>query len=239
MRTAHLRLFVAGATGAIGRQLVPMSVARGHDVIGTTRSEERARWLTTVGAVTAIVDAFDPERLHDEVIAARPDVVIHQLTDLAAGFGPEQMRATAKLREVGTSHLVAATVAAGARRLVAQSVAWLYAPGTLPHTEDDPLWDPTARPDDAVLPGVLALERMVTATATLEGLVLRYGFLYGPGTASESPDRTPSVHIVAAARAALLAAERGPVGIYDIVDDGDEVSNAKARALLAWEPCER
>ncbi len=239
MRTTHLRLFVAGATGAVGRQLVPMSVARGHDVIGTTRSEERARWLTTVGAVPAVVDAFDAERLHDAVMAAQPDVVIHQLTDLAEGFGPEQMRATARLREVGTSHLVAATVAAGARRLVAQSVAWLYAPGVLPHTEDDPLWELTDRPGDEVLPGVLALERMVTTTTTLEGLILRYGFLYGPGTASESPDRIPSVHIVAAARATLLAAERGPVGVYDVVDDGEEVSNAKARALLNWEPSER
>jgi nucleoside-diphosphate-sugar epimerase len=177
-------LFVAGATGAIGRQLVPMLIARGHDVVGTTRSEERARWLTSVGAVPAIVDVFDVDRLHDVVIVAKPDVVLHQLTDLAAGFGSEQMRATARLREVGTGHLVAASLAAGIGRFVAQN-------------------------------------------------------LYGPGTASESPDRTPSVHIVAAARAALLAAERGPIGVYDIVDDDDEVSDAKARALLTRDPSER
>jgi nucleoside-diphosphate-sugar epimerase len=238
MGTAR-RVFVAGATGVIGRYLVPMLRASGHAVTGTTRSEAHARWLASVGADVAIVDAFDAAALRGAVATARPDVIVHQLTDLSAGFGPEQLRATSRLREVGTRNLVDAAQATGTARFVAQSVAWLYAPGPLPHTEADPLWRPAERPDDVVLGGVVALERMVTTAAAFEGLVLRYGYLHGPGTGAERPERTPSVHVEAAARAAALAVERGAAGVYNIVDDDAELSNVKARRLLGWRPRRR
>jgi nucleoside-diphosphate-sugar epimerase len=168
--------------------------------------------------------------------------VIHQLTDLAAGFGHEQLRANARLRRVGTRHLVDAMLATSGRRLVAQSAAWLYASGPTPHTEDDPLRDPEASPDDQVTPGILELERLVLRTAGIDGLVLRYGFLYGPGTANRTPrdiSEGPYVHVTDAARAAALAVERGTAGAYNIVERADTVSNMRARKELGWEPMNR
>lgn len=229
-----MRIFVAGATGAIGRQLIPILVQDGHSVTGATRSEERAAWLRGAGAEAAVVDVFDAAELQRAVLAARPEVVIHQLTDLAAGFQTEQLRANARLRQVGTRNLMDAAVAAGARRMVAQSVAWVYAPGPEPHVESDPLR--ALREADAVLPGVLELERIVTTTPAIEGLVLRYGFFYGPGTADATRDSEPAVHVTDAARAAALAVSHGPPGIYNVVDDGPLVTNRRARELLGWEP---
>lgn len=162
-----IRIVVAGATGAIGRQLVPMLVETGHEVTGTTRSHDKAAWLRDAGVQPAIVDVFDADALREVVVAARPDVVIHQLTDLAAGFGPESLRRNARLRQVGTRNLVEATIAAGAHRLIAQSGAWLYASGPLPRAETDPLRD-LAGPDDPALPGILELERLVLLKAVLK-----------------------------------------------------------------------
>ena len=124
-----MRVFVAGAAGAIGRQLVPMLIGAGHEVTGTTRSAERAAWLRSQGAFAVVLDVMDADALKVAVVDARPHVVVHQLTDLAAGFGAEQLRANARLRRVGTRNLMDATLAAGAARMVAQSGAWLYAPG--------------------------------------------------------------------------------------------------------------
>jgi nucleoside-diphosphate-sugar epimerase len=231
-----MRVFVAGAAGAIGRQLVPLLIAAGHEVTGTTRSAERATWLRATGATPAIVDVFDAEALRRAVLAARPAVVIHQLTDLARGFTPADLARNARLRIVGTRHLVAATLAAGAGRLIAQSGAWLYAPGRLPRVETDPLTDPAQAPDDLTLPGILELERLVTGTAGFDGIVLRYGYVYGPGTGRDAPGRGPTVEVAAAARAAALAVTRGPAGIYNIVDDGGTVSNHLAREALGWRP---
>lgn len=231
-----MRVFVAGAAGAIGRQLVPMLIEAGHQVTGTTRSNEKAEWLRSTGAEPSVVDVYDRDALQVAVAAARPDVVIQQLTDLAAGFGPNQLRANTRLRQVGTRNLIDATLAAGARRLIAQSGAWLYAPGPRPHSETDPLKDPAQAPDDLTLSGVLELERMVSRTAGIDGIVLRYGFLYGPGTARETSGEEPSVHVAAAAAAAALAVDRGPAGIYNIVDDGGSVSNRLAREALGWRP---
>jgi nucleoside-diphosphate-sugar epimerase len=234
-----MRVFVAGAAGAIGRQLVPMLIAAGHQVTGTTRSEERARWLRGVGATAAIVDVYDTPALHRAVIGAQPDVVIHQLTDLAGGFDRENLARHTRLRQVGTRHLVEAMLAAGARRLVAQSGAWLYAPGRLPHIEDDPLRDPAQAPDDLVLPGIIELERLVTQTPGIDGVVLRYGLFYGEGAARDTPGAGPTVGVVDAARAAVLALEHGPPGIYNIVDDGGAVSNRRAGEVLGWRPMSR
>jgi nucleoside-diphosphate-sugar epimerase len=230
-----MRVLVAGASGVIGRTLVPMLLAAGHEVVGTTRSEARAQRIAELGAIPAVVDVLDAGAIARAVRAARAELVIHQLTDLAGGFGPEQLGANARLREVGTANLVDAAVAAGARRLVAQSGAWLCAPGEGERREADPLRSAADAPDDATLPGVLALERKVLG-APLEGVVLRYGDLSGPGTPSASPTRLPSVQIEAAARAAVDALTRGRPGVYNVVDGGGGVSNALARTELGWTP---
>jgi nucleoside-diphosphate-sugar epimerase len=169
-----MRIFVAGGAGAIGRLLVPMAVAASHEVTATTRKADRATWIRSVGADAVVLDAYDAGAVERAIAAAHPEVVIDQLTDLSAGFGPGSLRSNAGLREVTTAILVAAAERAGVRRFVAQSGAWLYAPGPLPHTEDDPLGPQSVGDDDVVLPGILALERAVL-TARLDGVVLRYG----------------------------------------------------------------
>ena len=234
-----MRVFVAGAAGAIGRQLVPMLIEADYVVTGTTRSAERAAWLRARGAHPVVVDGLDADALMAAVVDARPDVVIHQLTDLAAGFGVEQLRANARLRQVGTRNLMNAARAAGTSRMVAQSGAWLYAPGAEPHEERDPLLDPADVPDHPVLPGIIELERIVTSTPGVDGLVLRYGFIYGPGTEGTDPGDGPTVHVVAAADAAARAVDRGVPGTYNIVDDGGRVTNLKARQELGWQPGKR
>jgi nucleoside-diphosphate-sugar epimerase len=234
-----MRIFLAGATGAIGRQLVPMLVAEGHDVAGTTRSAARLAELEAAGALAVVVDAFDAAGLTAAVVAARPDVVIHQLTDLGGGsagtYTDDQLARTARLRAEGTQNLVAAALAAGARRIVAQGSAMLYALGPEPHTEADPLGE-TESWTAITLPGIVALERSVMTTAGIEGVVLRCGLLYGPGAGTQRPGKPPTVHVRAAARAALLAIDHGEPGTFYIVDDGGPISNAKAKAVLGWSP---
>ncbi len=236
-----MRVFVAGAAGAIGRQLLPMLLADGHAVWGTTRSPERAAWIRSVGASPVVVDVFDAPAVRGAVTQARPAVMVHQLTDLARGFEREDLIANSRLREIGTRNLVDAMLAAGTRRLVAQGSAWLYAPGvdedgSRPHVETDPLLAPDQAPDNPVLPGVRELERLVLGTPGIDGIVLRYGFLYGPATASDEPGSPPTVHVVAAARAAALAVTLGEPGAYNVVDDGQGISNDRARRQLGWDP---
>src|SRR5262249_28493847 len=130
-----MRIFLAGATGAIGRQLVPMLVAAGHEVHGTTRSADRAAWLRDAGAVPLVVDALDGDALRTAIERARPDLAIHELTDLKRGLRPEDVAATARLRQASIGSIVDALRRLGGGRLIAQSGAWLYAPGPLPHRE--------------------------------------------------------------------------------------------------------
>lgn len=239
---SDVRVFLAGAAGAIGRQLVPLLLAGGHNVTGTTRDPARVEWLRAAGADPIVLDVYEASAVRTAMAAARPDVVIHQLTDLASGFGPEQLRANSRLRQAGTRHLVEAMLVAGVTRLVAQSGAWLYGPGPLPHTEDQPLPEPETPDDDPVLTGVREVERMTLETAGVVGIVLRYGFLYGPGTAYPERDDLkdrPSVSVWDAARAAALAVDHGSPGVYNIVDDDDAVSNRRAHELLGWAPSVR
>jgi nucleoside-diphosphate-sugar epimerase len=230
-------LFLAGATGAIGRRVAPLFVAAGWRVVGTTRSSDKASALRQLGVEPVIVDVFDAAALHAALAAARPTVVVHQLTDLPAGLDPSRMaEATvrnARIREEGTRNLVAAALAVGVRRMLAQSVAFAYADGPLPHAESDPL-DVDAQGARAVsVGGVVSLERQVME-APMQGIVLRYGRLYGPGTGFDAPTGAGPVHVDAAARAAELAIARGTPGIYNIAENDGTLDCAKAKRVLGW-----
>lgn len=223
------RIFIAGATGAVGTPLSKLLVADGWQVTGTTRKPERADALRAIGVEPVIVDVFDAEKLLAAVLAAQPDVVVHQLTDLPPGLDPARMEAgrvrNARIREEGTRNLVAAAVAAGAKRLIAQSIAFAYAPGPTPYREDAPL-DPSAR-------AVASLEQQVLSTPMV-GIVLRYGRFYGPGTGFETPAAGGAVHVEAAADAARRAVTRGTQGVYNIAEPGEALSSAKANDELGW-----
>ena len=237
-----MRVFLAGATGAIGRQLVPLLVRDGHEVAAITRSESRADWLRSQGVEPAVGDVFDRDWLRQVVCASIPDVVIHQLTSIPPKISPrkvgEQFAATNRLRTEGTYVLMEAARAVGVRRFLAQSVAFFYAPnGDEPASEDDGL--------DRNLPGAAELvdaihvhEHAALGSPGIAGMVLRYGYFYGPGTfyardggfAQEVlKRRVPIVgkgrgmfsfiHVEDAADATALAVISGGAGIYNIVDD--------------------
>ena len=240
-----MRVFVAGGTGAIGTRLVPLLTAQGHEVFATTRIGEKAAGLRAAGAVPVVVDALDRDALRRAVLDAEPEVVVHQLTDLSGGGSPRRFdrrfAATNRLRIEGTEHLVQAAVAAGARRLVAQSYAgWPYAREGAPAKGEGAPFDP--RPPRQMrrsLAAIRHLEDAVLAAPGLEGVVLRYGTFYGRGTAiAEDGDvvdlvrrrRLPVVgsgagvwsfvHVDDAAAATVLAMEPGaPEGVFNVVDD--------------------
>lgn len=235
-----MKIFLAGAAGAIGRRLGPLLIEAGHDVVGTTRSDSKSEALRAAGVAPVVVDVFDAPALSRAVAAARPDVVVHQLTDLPPGLDPGQMaaatRRNARIRREGTQNLVSAALEAGVRRLVAQSIAWMYAPGAQPHGEDDPL-DVHAEGARAItVEGVVALELLTLSSPPIHGTVLRYGHLYGPGTGARSIPEAPSLHVDAAASAALLAIEKGGTGVYNLADQNGYLSTAKARRELGFDP---
>jgi len=234
-----MRVFLAGATGAIGRRLVPLLLDAGHAVTGTTRSADKAKELEQAGVAPAVLDVFDAEAVTDALRRARPEVVIHQLTDLPREFDQAKVAASyplnARIRIEGTRNLIAAAQAASMRRLIVQSIAFAYVPGGEPHPETDPLnlGDPARA---VTVKGAADMERQVLGASGIEGIVLRYGLLYGPATWYEAPGRTPGLHVDAAAQAALLAITRGARGVYNIADDDGAVSIAKARAELGFDP---
>jgi nucleoside-diphosphate-sugar epimerase len=235
-----MRVFLAGATGAIGRRLTPLLALMGHEVTGTTRSADKASSIEVMCARPVVVDAFDAAALREAVIAARPDVVIHQLTDLPAAPGTpgyeEGQRRNNRLRREGTRNLMEAARAANVKRVIAQSIAFVYAAGEGPRHETDPL-DLAAEGARAfTVAGVVALEEAVLNTPGVAGLVLRYGYFYGPGTWHDKPSRRPAIHIDAAAHAALLALTRGAPGIYNIAEDNGAVAITKARVELGFDP---
>jgi nucleoside-diphosphate-sugar epimerase len=233
------RIFLAGATGAIGRRMLPLLREAGYEVTGITRVASKAEELRAAGITPAIVDVFDAAALGSAMLAARPDVVIHQLTDLPPGLKAELMAEgllrNARVRIEGTRNLVEAALRAGARRFIAQSIAFVYAPGREPHDESDPLNSAAEEPWRSTMEGVVTLERLTTSSAGFDGLVLRYGMFYGPGTGFETVGK-PAVHVDAAAQAAMLAIVRGAPGIYNIAEDDGAVSIAKARRELGWDP---
>lgn len=237
-----MRVFVAGATGAIGKQLVPRLVEAGHEVHGMTRSASKRAMLDEMGAVPVVADALDPNQVAQAVGQAQPEVIVHQLTALA-GWGMRNLKRgaalTNRLRIEGTDHLLSAGQALGVRRFVAQSNYALYArTGGPVKSEEDPL-DPA--PPGKLREGLAAmrhLEGAVLDASWTEGIVLRYGGFYGPGT-----NMTPGgelfemirkrrfpligggggvwsfIHIADAAEATVAAVEQGSRGVYNIVDD--------------------
>ena len=251
-----MRIFVAGASGALGKQLVPRLVAGGHEVVGMTRSERGAELVRGMGARAAIADALEPESVGRAVSEAGPEAIVHQLTALSGSLDPRHFdrdfAATNRLRTEGTDHLLAAARAAGVRRFVAQSYAgWPYARSGGPvKSEEDPLDPDPPGAFRRALDAIRHLERAVTGCERVEGIVLRYGGFYGPGT-SLSLDpvgehveairkrRFPIVgdgagvwsfvHIADAAEATVAAVERGGAGILNVVDDDPA-------AVRAWLP---
>jgi nucleoside-diphosphate-sugar epimerase len=237
-----MRVFLTGATGVVGRRLVALLRDAKHEVTGTTRTPAKAAMLRVFDVTPVIVDVFEPDALAQAVTAARPDVIIHQLTDLPSAPGTPgyvaAQEANRRLRIEGTRNLLAAAKTAGVRRVVAQSIAFVYAPGEGRRGEDDPLDVAAEGVRQLTVQGIIALEQDVLQTPGIAGVVLRYGYLYGPGTWYEVPPKPPSVHIDSAAHAALLAVNRG-TGVYNIVEDDGAVSGAKARGELGFDPAFR
>jgi len=246
-----MKVFVAGATGVLGRALVPMLVSRGHEVVGMTRSASRQRLVADLGGRPVVADALDADAVAQAVAAAEPEVIVHQLTALSGKLSARDLRhpersalaiMTNRLRTEATDHLLAAGRAVGARRFVAQSFGafrWARTGGSV-LSEADPI-DPN--PPGAMRPalvGILHVEQTVPAIEWGEGVALRYGGFYGPGTAiSRAPDAPMAVpirkrlfpiigggggvwshvHVDDAAAATAIAVERGEPGVYNIADD--------------------
>jgi nucleoside-diphosphate-sugar epimerase len=237
-----ITIFLAGATGALGRQLVPLLVDAGYRVFGSTRVQDRAGVLEAAGVEPVILDVFDVPAVEAAFSHIQPQILIYQLTDLPQDLNPQAMIEArvrnARLWSDGTRNLMQAAKKAGTRRAIAQSLAWLYAPGPEPHREEDRL-GATDADTSVVLAGVSALERAVLDTPPIEGIVLRYGLLYGPGTSSEQAQGQCPLHVEAAAHAAFLAIEQGRPGVYNVTDDNTFVSTAKAQQELGWNPAFR
>jgi len=237
-----MRIFVAGATGAIGRPLIAQLHSVGHDVVALTRTPEKARILAEQGVEPAIADVFDADAVKAAVIRAQPEVVIEQLTSLPKTYTPETMQAAAQLNDrirlEGGANVLAAAQAAGVRRYIRQSIAFWAIPGTGLADEETPLALDTS---PAVADGTRTLneiEHPLLGNPTLEGIVLRYGFFYGPGTWYATDGDVAEqvrqqqfpivgkgegvwswVHIEDAALATVAAVDRGNPGIYLIADD--------------------
>jgi nucleoside-diphosphate-sugar epimerase len=192
-----MRIFLAGASGTIGRALVPTLIEHGHTVTGTTRSEAKEEALRTLGAEPVVVDVYDAAALRDAVVRSQPDLVMHQLTDLPDDIAdlPRSAAANARIRDEGTANLIRAAEAAGADRFLAQSIAWI----------------PQAAPRSR--------ERHESQVLAYGGVILRYGQFYGPGTYFEvNPPDHPRIEVGDAARRTVdhLAA---PSGIFEIVEE--------------------
>jgi nucleoside-diphosphate-sugar epimerase len=237
-----MRIFLAGATGVIGQRLAVLLRDAGHDVAGTTRSDAKASMLRALGVTPVVVDVFNPAALAQAVAAAQPEIVIHQLTDLSSGPGtpgyPAAQEANRRLRIEGTHNLMRAAKLAGVRRVVAQSIAFAYAPGEGARSEGYSLDMAAEGTRQRTVEGIVALEREVLATSGIDGVVLRYGYLYGPGTWYDTPPKPPSIHVDAAAHAAWLAIGKGE-GIYNVAEDDGAVSIAKARREWGFDPAFR
>jgi nucleoside-diphosphate-sugar epimerase len=238
-----MRIFVAGATGAVGSRLVPRLVSAGHAVVGLTRTPAKAEALQREGAQPVVADALDEAAMRDAVARARPEVLIHELTALADTSDlrrfDRSFAMSNRLRTEGTDHLVAAARAAGVRRIVAQSFCgWPYARGGAPAKSENESLDPDPpRELRRTLEAIRHVESAIAGASDFVGLVLRYGALYGPRTGIFGGPTVEAIrrrrfplidggdgwwsflHIDDAAAATALAVERGAAGLYNIVDD--------------------
>ena len=235
-----MKVFVAGAAGAIGRQLLPQLAAQGQQVTAATRSPAKAAMLRELGAKAVVVDGLDAVAVGEAVARAEPEVVIHQMTSLAGAFSLRRFdkvfAVTNHLRTQGTDHLLAAAAAAGVRRFVAQSyTGWTNTrEGGPVKTEDDPLDPSPPAMQRESLAAIRHLERVVPAASPVQGIVLRYGSFYGPGASDDFVGlirrrRVPIIgdgagvwsflHIRDAAAATIAALDRGGPGVYNVVDD--------------------
>lgn len=233
-----MRVFVTGATGALGRHLVPGLVAAGHQVTATTRTPGKVARLRAAGAEPVVVDGLDREAVITAVLAAEPDVIVHQMTALADMRSLRNVdrvfAATNELRTRGTDNLLAAAALAGTRRVVAQGHNFVYEPSGGPiKTEEDPLVSRPIRSAERTLSAIRYVDRTVPLTAQ-EGIVLRYGTFYGPGASDPMVEAVRKrqlpligggtgiwsfIETADAASATLAAIERGTPGVYNVVDD--------------------
>jgi len=248
-----MRVFVAGANGAVGRRLVPMLVARGHQVTGTATSERSAEAIRAMGAEPVIVDGLDAAGIGEAVARAEPDAIVHEMTALSGApdfrHFDRWFALTNRLRTEGTENLLAAAKATGVKRFVAQSfTGWSNArTGGWIKTEDEPLDPHPVKEQTETLAAIKFLERAVLE-APLEGIVVRYGGLYGPGSSEalggillkrmfpvigDGAGYISSTHIDDAAGGTLAALERGRRGIYNIVDDEPAPANVFIPAIAA------
>jgi 2-alkyl-3-oxoalkanoate reductase len=238
-----MRVFVAGASGVIGRRLVPELVEAGHDVTGMTRQDGRAGALREQGADAVVCDVFDAPAVIEAVVAAKPEVVVHELTDIPKAIDyrryAQVMAGNDRIRMEGTRNLVAAAREAGAGRMVAQSIAFAYAPEGGPvKDEADRLYVDAPDPLGPTIRALDDMERQVLGAAGIDGVVLRYGLFYGPGTTYAADGNTAArvrrhrfpvvgsgsgvysfIHVDDAASATVAAVERGEPGVYNVVDD--------------------
>jgi nucleoside-diphosphate-sugar epimerase len=238
-----MRVFVAGATGAIGRPLVARLLSDGHEVVATTRDAARAGALREQGAEAVVLDAFDAGAVHRAVRDAAPEVVVHQLTSLPQVPDPKAMAAslvqTSRLRRETVPTCVDAARAAGARRVVVQSISFVTRPDGRPvHDEDAPLFLDAGPGFSEAVRAVADMEASVTGAEGIEGVVLRYGFFYGPGTwyhrdgamatlirkrrypiVGSGQGRMSWVHVDDAVDATVRALDRGAPGVYNVCDD--------------------
>jgi nucleoside-diphosphate-sugar epimerase len=239
-----MRILLAGATGALGKQLLPRLTAAGHEVWGMTRTTAKSELVRDLGGAPVVADALDPDAVARAVAEAEPEAIVHQLTALSDSLDMRRFdrsfALTNRLRTEGTDHLLAAGRAVGVRRFVAQSYAgWPYArEGGPVKDEDDPLDPSPATAMRETLAAIRHLEAAVTGADWTEGIVLRYGGFYGPGTSLEPGGeqfeqlrkrRFPVVgdgagvwsfvHTGDAADATVAAVERGRRGIYNVVDE--------------------
>jgi len=237
-----MRVFLAGGTGVIGRALVPQLREAGHDVTAMTRYESRAEKLRDQGVEPVVCDAFDTDGVARAVAAARANVVVNQLTDIPDAINPrkmaEQFETNDRLRTEGTRNLMQAAEAVGARRFISQSIAWAYVPGEGLWSEDDRLWDDAPEPWGRSVAAVRALEEATLGSDSVEGVVLRYGLFYGPGTAFARDGSTAAmvrkrafpvvgrgtavysyIQVDDAAGATVAALDHGAPGAYNVVDD--------------------
>lgn len=239
-----MKILIAGASGAIGRQLVPKLINNGHEVAGTTRTPSKQAALRQMGATPFVVDILDAEAVAHAVATFEPEVLVHEATSLSSvdmRHFERSFELTNRLRTEGTDHLLAAGRAVGVRRFVAQSFAgWPFArTGSLVKTEDDALDPDPIAPVRTTLAALRHLEEAVLGATWTEGIALRYGALYGPGTSLDADGgemtdmirrrffpiigdgggMSSFIHVADAADATVAAVERGTRGVYHVVDD--------------------